>query len=198
MGTATQDELMKGVADAVVHVLLHQARLPQQEAQSVASALVERLTFAWGNSTIQIPKGQRYINLQRYRRIFDEFTGDNHSQLAKKFECSIQWIYAVVKRMRQDYINRHQADMFNELPDDELALSDFMRTRLLVLADIMDYSAALISEQTGMDEDRAHWLGEQIANHVSSHLHGQSAYVRSRHNAEKTDDRQPGLFDDDG
>ena len=43
-----------------------------------------------------------------------DFTGANHSELARKYGVSLQWIYKIVKTVRQEELARRQGDMFAE------------------------------------------------------------------------------------
>ncbi|EJL1205202.1 hypothetical protein NL766_004711, partial [Salmonella enterica] len=58
-------------------------------------------------------------------------------------------------------------------------VSDFIEADLLVLADIMDHCAVCIREHLTIDEAQAKALGEEVANYMSNHWHGQFAYVKS-------------------
>lgn len=55
---------------------------------------------------------------RRDRQIYDEFNETNHSELARKYAVSLQWIYMIVKAVRKDEKARRQVDMFASLTDD--------------------------------------------------------------------------------
>ncbi|EDZ8927965.1 hypothetical protein FWN46_08000 [Salmonella enterica] len=180
MGATTQKELMNGLMEAVITILTERQGVPVMTACRVASAFAERMSFVWANSVIRIPKGIAYNTLKRNKALFDNFDGNNHAWLGRKYGISIQRVYTIVKEMRQAYIESLQVDMF----DDKSAVShkdvsDFIEADLLVLADIMDHCAVCIREQLTIDEAQAKTLGEEVANYMSNHWHGQFAYVKS-------------------
>ncbi|ECE2928281.1 hypothetical protein H8526_002404 [Salmonella enterica] len=196
MGATTQKELMNGLMEAVITILTERQGVPVMTACRVASAFAERMSFVWANSVIRIPKGIAYNTLKRNKALFDNFDGNNHAWLGRKYGISIQRVYTIVKEMRQAYIESLQVDMF----DDKSAVShkdvsDFIEADLLVLADIMDHCAVCIREQLTIDEVQAKTLGEEVANYMSAHWHGQFAYVKS--GKAEPDNDQGDLFSKD-
>ncbi|EAQ9804689.1 hypothetical protein EAN25_07865 [Salmonella enterica] len=196
MGATTQKELMNGLMEAVITILTERQGVPVMTACRVASAFAERMSFVWANSVIRIPKGIAYNTLKRNKALFDNFDGNNHAWLGRKYGISIQRVYTIVKEMRQAYIESLQVDMF----DDKSAVShkdvsDFIEADLLVLADIMDHCAVCIREQLTIDEAQAKTLGEEVANYMSAHWHGQFAYVKS--GKAEPDNDQGDLFSKD-
>ncbi|EJF5828945.1 hypothetical protein M8W91_002767 [Salmonella enterica] len=197
MGATTQKELMNGLMEAVITILTERQAVPVMTACRVASAFAERMSFVWANSVIRIPKGIAYNTLKRNKALFDNFDGNNHAWLGRKYGISIQRVYTIVKEMRQAYIESLQVDMF----DDKSAVShkdvsDFIEADLLVLADIMDHCAVCIREQLTIDEAQAKTLGEEVANYMSAHWHGQFAYVKS--GKAEPDNDHGDLFSEDG
>lgn len=193
MGATTQKELMGGLVEAVITVLTERQGVPVSIASRVAHTFAERMSFVWENSVIRIPKGISYNTLKRNKALFDDFDGNNHAWLGRQYGISIQRVYTIVKEMRLAYIKSLQVDMF----DDQSAVShkdvsDFIEADLLVLADIMDHCAVCIREQLTIDEVQAKALGEEVANYMSNHWHGQFAYVKS--GKQESDDDQGDLF----
>ncbi len=45
-------------------------------------------------------------------KIFNEFNGTNHRDLAKKYGVSMQWVYTIVKRINKEEIAKRQFNMF--------------------------------------------------------------------------------------
>ncbi|ECI3885399.1 TPA: Mor transcription activator family protein [Salmonella enterica subsp. enterica serovar Newport] len=193
MGATTQKELMDGLMEAVITILTERQGIPVMTACRVANTFADRMSHVWANSVIRIPKGIAYNTLKRNKALFDNFDGNNHAWLGRKYGISIQRVYTIVKEMRQAYIESLQVDMF----DDKSAVShqdvsDFIEADLLVLADIMDHCAVCIREQLTVDEAQAKTLGEEVANYMSNHWHGQFAYVKS--GKQESDDDQGDLF----
>lgn len=59
-----------------------------------------------------MPKSISLFACKREKQIFNEFTGNNHVSLAKKYALSLQWIYKIVKRVQKEEIAKRQFNMF--------------------------------------------------------------------------------------
>jgi len=107
-------ELLVDLAEQCSLALKESAGLDKDKADQVGREIAERMASHWGGQNIYFPMGLSYKLSQRDRQIFDDFTGANHSELARKYGVSLQWIYKVVKTVRQEEIARRQGDMFAE------------------------------------------------------------------------------------
>ena len=83
-----------------------------EKADQIGQEIAQRMAVHWGGQHIYFPMGLSFKLSQRYRQIYSEFNGTNHSDLARKFRMSLPWIYKIVKAGRQEEITRRQGDMF--------------------------------------------------------------------------------------
>ena len=109
-------ELLVDLAEQCAVVLRESAGLDKDKAEQVGREIAERMASHWGGQNIYFPMGLSYKLSQRDRQIFADFNGANHSELARKYSASLQWIYKVVKTVRQEEMARRQGALF---PDDE-------------------------------------------------------------------------------
>ena len=107
-------ELLVDLAEHCACALRETAGMDKDKADQVGREIAERMASHWGGQNIYFPMGLSYKLSQRDRQIFEDFTGANHSDLARKYGVSLQWIYKVVKTVRQEEIARRQGDMFAE------------------------------------------------------------------------------------
>jgi Mor family transcriptional regulator len=107
-------ELLVDLAEQCSVTLRETAGMDKDKAEQVGREIAERMASHWGGQNIYFPMGLSYKLSQRDRQIFDDFNGANHSELARKYGVSLQWIYKVVKTVRQEEIARRQGDMFAE------------------------------------------------------------------------------------
>lgn len=185
---------MSGIREAAFSVLSRHG-FPAPTADRISIAIVRQLTFAWEGNTIYITKTPDHEVMQRNQRIFDEFKGDNHDALAERFGISIQWVYSIVKDMRDDYIRRHQPDMFSDDEPDNSDISNFIREQFKTLSEIMDHSAYCLQQQVpDIGESKALAIGREIAYLTSELRKGQSANIRKEKNA--SDEAQTDMFGD--
>ena len=66
----------------------------------------------WGGQNIYFPMGLSYILSKRDRQIYAEFNGNNHSELARKYGISLQWVYKLIKTVHKEEMATRQQDMF--------------------------------------------------------------------------------------
>jgi Mor family transcriptional regulator len=107
-------ELLVDLADQIAVALKETLRLTGEQALQIGREIAERMAGHWGGQNVYFPMGLSYKLSQRDRQIFDEFNGTNHSDLARKYVVSLQWIYKIVKAVRQEEMARRQGDMFAE------------------------------------------------------------------------------------
>ncbi|ALS60703.1 Mor transcription activator family protein [Pandoraea norimbergensis] len=107
-------ELLIDLADQCTQALKECGGLTDELAVQVAREIADRMAAHWGGQNIYFPMGLSYKLSQRDRQIYDDFNGANHSELARKYGVSLQWIYKIVKTVRQEEMARRQGDMFAE------------------------------------------------------------------------------------
>jgi len=84
------------------------------ERQGMAWDVAEYMATHWGGISVYFPKGTHMHQDRRVRRIWQEFNGKNHEELARKYNYSTQWIYKVVKRMREEEARLNQHSLFDK------------------------------------------------------------------------------------
>jgi Mor family transcriptional regulator len=111
-------ELLVDLAEHVAAALNELVSMDDDTARHVAKEVTDRMAAHWGGQNVYFPMGQAVRLSCRDRQIFNEFTGTNHSDLARRYGVSLQWIYKIVKAVRKDEITRRQVDMFAPSVDD--------------------------------------------------------------------------------
>lgn len=66
----------------------------KKAAAEVAGAVADMMCLTWGGANLYIPKDAR----RRSRKIYEDFTGNNHNELALKYGVSITTIYKALER----------------------------------------------------------------------------------------------------
>lgn len=105
-------ELLQDLADNVKAILMEIVEMPADKADQVGMEIANRMSDNWRGQIIYFPAGLSAKIHTRDLQIWDEFTGNNHSQLAKKYEVSLQWVYKIVKTMRE--MDRSQSELFEK------------------------------------------------------------------------------------
>ncbi len=110
-------ELLVDLAQHVAFALTELLGIDQERAEHAGREIANRMAAHWGGQNIYFPMGLSYKLSQRDQQIFDEFNGINHSELARKYGVSLQWIYKIVKTVRQEEIAKRQGKLFTDQDD---------------------------------------------------------------------------------
>lgn len=105
-------ELLSDLIDTIVATLTARAAIDRQQATILAHSIAESMALQWGGQSIYFPKWMVRRLSERDQMIYDEFTGDNHAELARKYNMSVQWVYQIIKAAAKVESARQQIDMF--------------------------------------------------------------------------------------
>lgn len=67
---------------------------------AVGLPMVKRLVVAFGGDALYIPKRGSVVRSARNRRICNEFTGNNHRELANAYNLTVTHVNNILKEMR--------------------------------------------------------------------------------------------------
>lgn len=107
-------ELLSDLAAHTATTLVELLKIDPEQANQAGMELANRMAGVWGGQNIYFPMGLSYKLSQRDLEIFSKFNGTNHSELAREYHCSLQWIYKIVKTVRADELARRQGGLFPE------------------------------------------------------------------------------------
>ena len=71
-----------------------------EAADELALEVVDLLTAAWAGQQLYFGKGTHMRLRQRDLDIYREFDGKNHAELAAKYNVSVVWVYAVIRKVK--------------------------------------------------------------------------------------------------
>jgi len=115
-------ELLVDLAEQVSLALQELVGIDKAKTDQVAREVADRMAGHWGGQNIYFPMGLSWQLSRRDRQIYDEFTGSNHSELVRKYNVSLQWVYKIVKTVGREELARRQGDLFvlaeSEAPED--------------------------------------------------------------------------------
>lgn len=111
---AEMPELLMDLADKTAQILQERIEIDPDLAAHVASELARNIAQSWGGQTIYVPQGLGMFAHERDELIFREFNGTNHAELARKYKISMQWVYSIVKKMRELRAREIQPGLFGE------------------------------------------------------------------------------------
>lgn len=90
---------MVELADIMESAFTKHGRAPQ-EACELAEIAIRAMAFLAGGRTFYLPSGRKLKTAIKHRRIFQEFTGSNVAELARKHELTEVQIYSIIKQQR--------------------------------------------------------------------------------------------------
>lgn len=86
----------------------------REQAVKISYRIIKRMAKDWGGSAIYFPQALYWDIDERDLEIYAKFNGHNHRELAREYGMSDQWIYALIKRVREAKIKEAQRDLFEE------------------------------------------------------------------------------------
>ena len=106
---------------ASLHKSLTEAEINTTSAASIANYCVNNIIDLLGGQLIYFPKTRKRWLSDRDLSIYREFKGNNHVQLASKYNLSVPWIYKIIKEVTKDESARRQytLDYFDDNYEDE-------------------------------------------------------------------------------
>lgn len=113
MSKSRQHEFSQALYDIIYHALIRQGMVGEQ-VLAVAEESTDTVLDEFGGENLYIPKNISGKAHRRNRQIYDEFTGDNHDELAKKYGVTLQRIYAIIKEQRQFEFNTSQFCLWDD------------------------------------------------------------------------------------
>ena len=105
-------ELLLDLADRTARILQDRIDIDQDLAAHVAAELARNIAESWGGQTIYVPQGLGMFAHERDEQIYKEFNGTNHAELARKYKISMQWVYSIIKKMRELKAREIQPGLF--------------------------------------------------------------------------------------
>lgn len=86
--------------------------LSEEESRLLAKKVTLDIAHDFGGEMIYIPKGILVHLTGRDLKIWQEFNGKNHNELARKYGVSVVWVYKILKKVQQEEVAKRQIDMF--------------------------------------------------------------------------------------
>ena len=105
-------ELLTDIADQVKFILVDHG-IDEERATHAGNDISNHLAEHWGGQLITFPKDYLFKIIQRDLDIFNEANSNNMSEVAKKYNLSLNGLYRVLKRIRKRAIASKQDDMFS-------------------------------------------------------------------------------------
>ena len=108
LGTAFLQDMVGIGAD----IIATSAQLSIEEAEQIAYDLAQTMTAHWGGSMLYVPKTNPDKIRKRNLAIWDDFTGNNHHQLVRKYDLSMGKIYQILAEVKST-LPKPQKDLFD-------------------------------------------------------------------------------------
>ncbi|OOS08074.1 Mor transcription activator family protein [Moraxella cuniculi DSM 21768] len=113
MSKSRQHEFSQALYDIIYHALINQG-VNKEQAAAIAEESTDTVLDEFGGENLYIPKNISGKAARRNRTIYEEFTGDNHDELAKKYGVTLQRIYTIIKEQRQFELSSRQFCLWDD------------------------------------------------------------------------------------
>lgn len=104
-------EMLSDLAQTVSQKLQNLVELDKDLSEHVGLEVARCIAEHWGGQYIYFLKDDNFIRPSRDQQIYDEFTGNNHSELVRKYGISLQWLYSIIKYKRKEELERRQPSL---------------------------------------------------------------------------------------
>jgi Mor family transcriptional regulator len=104
-------ELLADVAAHAAEIAVAHGVSPEI-AEMIGTAIADHLAEHWGGQVISIPRDYHYKLSDRHYQIYREFSGNNHMELVRKHNISLQWIYKLLNRIGKRETDKRQKKLF--------------------------------------------------------------------------------------
>lgn len=101
VGREVGAELLVDLVDNLSSLITEKAGISESDAREIAQGAAVRLADHWGGQSVYIPMDLVAKMSSRNADIFEAFTGDNISELVRKFGLSRQAIYRIIRTERE-------------------------------------------------------------------------------------------------
>ncbi|MCO7612907.1 Mor transcription activator family protein [Pseudomonas protegens] len=112
-------EFLQTLADHVAQSAKETLGVGPELAEAHGNEVAMLMATVWGGQVLYMPKGIHLQASKLHQQLFDEFSGRNQRELARKHNLSLAFVYKVIKRMRLAIIARDQGDLFASLEEDD-------------------------------------------------------------------------------
>lgn len=80
--------------------------------EEIAENVLREIVHNWGGLNVYIPKNWLFEVSERKLEIYKRYNGTNHTELAREYGLSVQYIYRIVKQVGEAERKRTQPDLF--------------------------------------------------------------------------------------
>jgi len=112
MSTIRGTDLLSETIEPMAKLIQGSLGVSAEMAEATSVEITTLFAHLWGGQVVYVPKGVCIQASRLHQKIYDDFTGRNHHEVATKYGVSVQQIYRVVKRMRLAMIASNQRDLF--------------------------------------------------------------------------------------
>ncbi len=104
--------LLYDLRDLACRLLQEHQSVDEASASQLSNELMFQVSQHWGGQSVYIIKDDSFVADERDLKIYQECNGNNHSELAKKYKISLQYVYRIVKRIGELERARMQPSLF--------------------------------------------------------------------------------------
>lgn len=116
--SSTAGELLQTLADHVAWSAKETLNISPELAEAHGNEVAMQMAAIWGGQQLYMPKGIHVQASKLHQQFFEEWTGQNHREIARKHNLSLAFVYKVVKRMRLAVVAHDQGDLFHSHLED--------------------------------------------------------------------------------
>lgn len=117
MATDAKQKVANFLTDVILYtsqVVSKELSIEQGKAEEIGRKLADLLRQNFGGANVYVPKGTSLDAELRNNAIFQDFRGNNHAELARKYGCTEQHVYNVIRVITEAIRKSKQGSLFDD------------------------------------------------------------------------------------
>lgn len=105
-------ELLIGLMEQIREGFIAELKMNPDDAKKAAEIAIEMIREHAGGGLLYIGKGHLFAVTEKHWRIYNKFSGANHTQLAREFGVTERHIYSIIERCQGEVFEKSQLKLF--------------------------------------------------------------------------------------
>lgn len=180
------DAVVYGLSQFVYDEARRATGIDEQTACRCVRGLLDVLYLNFKGVLLYIPTGDGSERSDLYDKVYADFRGHNHAELAVKYRRSVQWVYNVVRARHRTAILKAQDDLFGGAePEAE---------RVPVLLQVMQEYLPAEWQRAGLEAEHAQRIAAKLIKYTVGRYPGIVITISEALHNKHTSRYLPGLL----
>jgi Mor family transcriptional regulator len=108
-----RNDMLSYLADIIRQECIEFSGMDPDKAELLGYSVADRMAAAWGGQNFTFPKDAGYKAHKLHWEMYNDFRGNNYSEVALKHGVSERWVRKVVAKLGKIDLHERQSDIFS-------------------------------------------------------------------------------------